>query len=291
MKNLLYEEVVNEIFKLKKRRDECVECLKQKFPSVSLGTFSSIYSQIYQRKTKKDFPKHHRKTTIAKYVQQYHISIANKEHEGFVYRLAESVDFPPTLIARIILEEVFKDNPNLKVTKAFISQCMKKPEEIPDKILSQEVGICIQNDQLCGPIIESMKHEIGLKYEKVLHDCLKQRDILYYHEDVLRKEGYDKTPDFKLVVPILVDNHVIHWIESKALFGDHESHSGYLENQFWSYTNRFGPGLVIYWFGFIDELDINLERGVMLKDEFPSNIITLESLLDDDYENFSIASF
>lgn len=43
---------------------------------------------------------------------------------------------------------------------------------------------------------------------------------------------------------------------------------------------RFGPGLVIYWFGFIDELDCNRERGIILKDDFPTDIITLESLLE-----------
>ena len=129
-----------------------------------------------------------------------------------------------------------------------------------------------------------------MKYEKLLHNTLTEKDIAYYHEDVLRKQGYDKTPDFKLVVPILANSQVIHWIESKALFGDEESHSSYLENQFWSYTNRFGPGLVIYWFGFINELDVNVERGLSLSDCFPADVVTLESLLDKDYNNFNFVS-
>ena len=32
---------------------------------------------------------------------------------------------------------------------------------------------------------------------------------------------------------------------------------------------RFGPGMVIYWFGFIDELDVNQEKGIILRDCFP----------------------
>lgn len=43
---------------------------------------------------------------------------------------------------------------------------------------------------------------------------------------------------------------------------------------------RFGPGMVIYWFGFIDELDCNRERGILLKDDFPAEVITLDSLLE-----------
>jgi len=38
---------------------------------------------------------------------------------------------------------------------------------------------------------------------------------------------------------------------------------------------RFGSGLVIYWFGFIDELDVNCDKGIMLMDCFPHNIVTI----------------
>uniref|UniRef100_A0A2K6FLE4 CDAN1-interacting nuclease 1 n=1 Tax=Propithecus coquereli TaxID=379532 RepID=A0A2K6FLE4_PROCO len=95
------------------------------------------------------------------------------------------------------------------------------------------------------------------------------------NEDQLRAKGYDKTPDFILQVPVAVEGHIIHWIESKASFGDECSHHAYLHDQFWSYWNRFGPGLVIYWYGFIQELDCNRERGILLKASFPTDIVTL----------------
>lgn len=38
---------------------------------------------------------------------------------------------------------------------------------------------------------------------------------------------------------------------------------------------RFGPGLVIYWYGFIGELDCQRDRGILLKDCFPTDIVTL----------------
>ena len=41
---------------------------------------------------------------------------------------------------------------------------------------------------------------------------------------------------------------------------------------------RFGPGLVIYWFGFIDELDVNRDKGILLMDHFPRDVVTMNPL-------------
>ena len=289
MKLALYNNIVWEINHKKRKKMECMQKLQERFHSVPNDTLLSIYSQLYQRKVKKCFHRHHRKENVSKYCRIYASSILKREKEGFLLRLAEDIDFPPSLLARIILEEHFKDaifNDSGTVTKGFISKFIKDPTEITDTILSKEVHICVENDDICGPKVEIIKREIGLKYEKLLHDLLSERGIPYCDEEDLRREGYDKTPDFKLAVPIIVNNRVVNWIESKASFGDTESHAGYLENQFWSYANRFGPGLVIYWFGFISELDVNVERGIMLKEEFPTDILTLESLLDEHEENF-----
>ena len=214
-----------------------------------------------------------------------------KREHGFLIKMAHNIDFPPTLLARIILEEYFKGTVFVDtgvVPKGYVSKYIKDPSLIQDTDIRREVELCIEDDDICGPYVESLKHESGIKYEQILHRILTERDIPYSDEEVLRKEGYDKTPDFKLVIPIGVNNRVVNWIESKASFGDEESHSGYLANQFWSYTNRYGPGMVIYWFGFIEELNVNMEQGIMLVDAFPCDVVALETLLDEDEEKFSI---
>ena len=61
-------------------------------------------------------------------------------------------------------------------------------------------------------------------------------------------------------------------IECKALFGDKENHEDYLKKQLWSYWNRYGAGMVIYWFGFIEDLDNNRENGIIVCDDFPKDI-------------------
>ena len=140
MQLLEYQKIASEIVGLKKNRDDCMEYLTSHYPSISCNTLSSIYSQIYQRKIKKDYPKHHKRSNINRYVNQYHMCCAKKEREGFIARLASDIDFPPTLLARIVLEEVLKENSQSNVTKSVISQCIKRPQEIPDKILAREVA-------------------------------------------------------------------------------------------------------------------------------------------------------
>ena len=43
-----------------------------------------------------------------------------------------------------------------------------------------------------------------------------------------------------------------------------------MQDQLWSYWNRFGPGMVIYWLGHIDELRESREhKGILVADDFP----------------------
>ena len=292
MKLKLYTSIIKTLNHSKTKKDVWISEQKQEYKTVSEDTLLSIYSQYNQRKVKKSFHKHHKKENMTKYYMKFK-DFMQKQENGFLNRMAYNIDFPPTLLARIILEEYFKATVYSKtgvVPKGFISKYIKDPSLLSDNALRREIEICIQGDDICGPTVEALKHETGLKYEKILHDILTEKDIPYSDEEVLRKEGYDKTPDFKLIIPIGVNNHVINWIESKASFGDEESHSGYLQNQFWSYANRFGPGLVIYWFGFIEELNINIEQGIMLTDKFPVEVVTLETLLDEEEEKFSFVT-
>lgn len=72
--------------------------------------------------------------------------------------------------------------------------------------------------------------------------------LAFRDEEHLRKNGYDKTPDCKLEVPVAIDGFVINWIESKALFGDEDAHKDYMKNQYLSYWNRlvYIPKLFCY---------------------------------------------
>lgn len=156
-------------------------------------------------------------------------------------------------------------------TKNTISMWIKDPYLITDDVLKEQVLQCMSYDVCYGPINDAIRHSVGLEFEEKLKDCVQGLDLPFLDENDLRKRGYDKTPDVKLEVPVAVDGQPVCWIESKASFGDLETHNEYLQGQYYSYWNRFGPGLVIYWFGFIDEISDEMEKqGILIMDGFPS---------------------
>ena len=113
---------------------------------------------------------------------------------------------------------------------------------------------------------------MGQEREAGLLARLQAQGILFETEAGMRAQGYPKTPDALLAYPVDVGGHVVNWIESKALFGDAAAHGMYARDQYWPYYNRFGPGLVIYWFGFVEELNVDGERGILLMDRFPEHV-------------------
>ncbi|KAM5129569.1 CDAN1-interacting nuclease 1 isoform 1-T1 [Mantella aurantiaca] len=278
-----YDEIARFISTLRPSR-QCMKKLKERFPLQSQSTLLSIFSQEYQKLIKRTHARHHAPDTVEFYYKWYLHDIAADPTAPVLLNLANEVEFSPALIARTVLERFLQDQDGEPPTKPVLNSMLRDPSLIPDSVLANQVQQCIINDCCNGPLVDCIKHAIGYEHEVLLREKLMEKNLAFLDEDQLRLKGYDKTPDFILEVPVAVDGHVIHWIESKASFGDESSHRTYLQEQFWSYWNRFGPGLVIYWYGFIEELDCNRERGILLKDEFPSDIVTLSSCvaLDDE---------
>ena len=116
---------------------------------------------------------------------------------------------------------------------------------------------------------------LGLEHEMLLEKLLSDLGVPFWTETDLRAHGYFKTPDVWLQVPVAVLDRqapggpswkLVHWIDSKATFGDDRIHGKQLEEQYSAYVNRYGPGLVIYWFGCLDCLG---QGDVMVLDGFP----------------------
>lgn len=280
MKLAVYNEILGIMQDYKSR--ECFKLIQEKYPELSTNTLGSIFSQNYQKKMKKTHHLHYSLDKMNDYYQKYSTAVCNRERHVLL-KLAESIDLSPALLARIILERFLShteyggENP----PKGKVTQMIRDPATIPNSILAMEIQDCILSDDHYGSIVDSIKHGIGQEYEFKLTRKLDNLGYTYLNEDHMRARGYDKTPDVKLEVPISVDGYIVNWIESKASFGDEFSNRTYLKDQFWSYWNRFGPGMVIYWFGFIDELDVHRDKGIMLRDSFPENIICLNPLAKD----------
>ncbi|XP_066488456.1 CDAN1-interacting nuclease 1 isoform X1 [Tiliqua scincoides] len=249
--------------------------LRERFPSQSQSTLLSIFSQEYQKQIKRTHARHHTPEATEVYYQRYLDGVIKNASSPVLLELANEVDFAPSLMARIVLERFLQEQDGSIPSKTLINSMLRDPSQIPDGVLASQVYQCTVNDYCYGPLVDCIKHAIGHEHEVLLQEMLLAKKIPFLAEDQLRAKGYDKTPDFILEVPVAVEGHTIHWIESKASFGDECSHQAYLQDQFWSYWNRFGPGLVIYWYGFIEELDCHRNRGILLKDCFPANIVTL----------------
>ncbi|XP_036810628.1 CDAN1-interacting nuclease 1 isoform X2 [Oncorhynchus mykiss] len=269
-----YKEIVKCTEHLRPTR-QCMTILRQRFPNHSQSTLLSIFSLEYQKRTKRTMSRHQAPDSIESYYQRYLSEAKARPSFPVLLELANEVDLSPALMARIIVDRFLQDQEGSVSSKQVLNNMLREPSLIPDQALANHVYQCTINDCCYGPLVDCIKHAIGQEAEVLLRDKLKERNLSFLDENQLRTKGYDKTPDIILEVPIAVEGHIVHWIESKASFGDDHSHRTYLNEQFWSYWNRFGPGLVIYWHGFIGELDSQRDRGILLKDCFPSDIVTL----------------
>lgn len=146
----------------------------------------------------------------------------------------------------------------------------REPSTIPHKGLAANVALCHRLDIHCSPAMDEYRTAIGRQYEERLEAALTALGIPFLNEPAMRRLKYARTPDTILLEPIAIDGLPIKWIESKAWFGDPTAHASYLRDQYWPYYNRFGPGLVIYWFGYVREpTEVHRHQGILVMDAFP----------------------
>lgn len=186
-----------------------------------------------------------------------------------------------------------------QVTKTDVGKLMKHPELITDARLRDQVTKCIECDDSYSPLVEKIRRSTGLEYEYLLQERLHNMGIAFSGEEELRAQGLPKTPDVKLLVPFAIklaspasdlaadatttsgdsEWFVVNWIESKASFGDEGSHMRTVQDQLWGYRHRYGPGIVVFWFGFISDLREKWKsHGVLLLESFPPAGATIELL-------------
>uniref|UniRef100_A0A8D3C2M8 CDAN1-interacting nuclease 1 n=1 Tax=Scophthalmus maximus TaxID=52904 RepID=A0A8D3C2M8_SCOMX len=231
-----YKAIARWTEQLRPTRD-CMKMLKERFPNHSQSTLLSIFSLEYQKRTKRTISRHHAPDVIESHYQRYLSESKAHPTAPVLLELANEVDLSPALMARIILDRFLQDLEGGMPSKTVLNGMLKEPSSIPDQILANNIYQCTINDCCYGPLVDCIKHAIGQEHEVLLCDKLKERNLSFLDENQLRAMGYDKTPDIILEVPIAVEGHIVHWIESKASFGDDYSHRTYLNEQFWSYWN------------------------------------------------------
>jgi len=315
MKFETYSKIVKSIHEQSRPgdRNDCIATLMKSFEGVNAQTLGSIYSQEILKKVKKSYHKHSNKAESF-YHRFKRMAKDPKidKHEVIIFNIAREIDFPPSMLVKMIVEkhllyrkraeiaEQYTARQNngaadaaddedthlsleaaiaaVSVSKQELNKTLRHPEVFADDFprLAFEIELCNVVDDDYGPLSDIIKQSIGHEKEVFLKRRAKELNLVFKDEEQMRAEGFDKTPDLRLEIPIAIDGVVIHWIESKASFGDESTHAVYLKDQFWSYQNRFGPGIVIYWFGFVEELDVNRSKGILLYDHLPEDFVVFD---------------
>ncbi|NLI74226.1 MAG: TPD domain-containing protein, partial [Euryarchaeota archaeon] len=161
--------------------------------------------------------------------------------------LAQQWNFPPILIGLILFQE------NGYSKKQFWKH-VHDPNSIKDPRLRKEIIEITAADTIYSPEGNEIQHKRGIWGEEKLQEWLEEQELTYQDEDELRGK-YSKTPDCLLDEPIKINGQTIHWIESKASFGDRIEFNRNIRSQLAQYVEMFGPGMVVYWFGHLDNLD------------------------------------
>jgi len=173
--------------------------------------------------------------------------------------LAERTCFPPVLLAYLLF--LHKGMPR----KLFWKD-VRCPQGIRDNRLRKEIMDAIGADIIYSPRGEEIQRERGYLGERKLFEWLDRRGISYMTERDLKKlKGqYTKTPDVLFMRPQVIGGRKLSWIESKANFGDVLEIRRNLRKQLIPYVKLFGHGIVVYWFGFVS--DIEPPEGITLVD-------------------------
>ena len=162
--------------------------------------------------------------------------------------ISEKWRFPPILASMLIFLE---DGASRKEFWDYV----REPDTAFSKDIRDELREVCKADLVYSPEGNERQRQRGLWGELLLQKWLDGQNIKYRTEEELRGK-YDKTPDALLDEPMMYDGKKIYWIESKASFGDNTEFRLNSRKQLIPYTKLFGPGVVVYWMGCLDDLEM-----------------------------------
>jgi hypothetical protein len=238
-----YDEYRELYSSLKTAKD--VERLSGEYDDRLLDT---LFTQKTSREVKKNFYR----------VKQNSKRMLNEWSKGkSIVSLADKYRFPPILVAMFIFLE---DGASKKEFWSYIND----PNLLESEETANEVREAVKNDIVYSPEANNRQKERGIWGESLLHEWLDGQGVGYRTENDLRGTESTKTPDCLLDYPVMYKGHKICWVESKASFGDNIEFRFNSRKQLVPYTQLFGPGLVVYWVGCLDDLEC--PEGVYVSD-------------------------
>lgn len=176
--------------------------------------------------------------------------------ESFI-KIAKSIHFPPVLTASFILQKK-------GFTKRGVQRFITNPNLIGNNRMRKEMKEAVKEDFIYSPWATEIQGLNGKKAEEEINRWLRKRNVKFITEREA-KFTYEKTPDFLLRdKPIKIKGHTANWIESKASFGSPNEIKRNYKKQLKPYVDLFGSGVVVYWYGFVD--DIKIDKDILMID-------------------------
>jgi len=202
---------------------------------------------------------------IIKYVKRNHHRIKKLSPQLYrswkrgktILNISQEKRFPPALIANFLLSEH-----GLK--KREIQQILLNPDLCKTRRFTKELQDALEKDRVYSPSLNDKRAIEGRRGEERLEDWLDQREIEYYAESDLRfDDHFPKTPDILFKKEGRnIKGHIVNWIESKSNFGSPTEFRNNYRRQLASYTELFGPGIVVYWYGYVE--GVNKDSSVVI---------------------------
>ena len=165
----------------------------------------------------------------------------------------------PTLCASFILMEK-------GFSKKRFRELVKNLPAIKDARIRRELSEALDADFVYSEKAHLEQKERGIAHEKKMERWLREHHITFWTER--ERYGEEKTPDFLLKKAVRVDGKEIHWFESKAYFADAVEIKRSYNKQFKHYVELFGPGVVVYWWGFVEDAPLppDIRRHIIFVD-------------------------
>jgi hypothetical protein len=204
-----------------------------------------IYTQRVVRETTKKFYRMKAQARRLAFMWQNGMSLLE---------IANKFDFPAILTALMVLEQ-------RKTPRKSFWKMINDLDSVKDRRLRRELEEVARGDIVYSPEGSARQYARGRWGEAKLHTWLNARGIQYETEKDLRAK-YDKTPDILVHKPLEMNGSRKYWIESKATFGDPYEIRRHIRKQLQPYSDLFGDGAVVYWFGHVDDQPYALPEGV-----------------------------
>lgn len=164
-----------------------------------------------------------------------------------IVALAKELNFPPILLAMLVFQAD-------RMPRKTFWKYVRDPETCHNERIRKEIQKINAADIIYSPKGMEVQEKRGQWGEKQLQEWLNIHGLKYRTEAELRGK-YPKTPDALLAEPMELNGVVVNWIESKASFGDEIELKKNIRKQLKPYTELFGNGAVVYWFGYIEGIE------------------------------------